>query len=52
MTQAYINFANSDQSPILEAPYDPYHSGEGVFTGRSDARFIALQDWILLGFED
>ena len=52
MTQAYINFANPNQSPILEAPYDPYHSGYAIFTGRTDVRFIAIQSWVLLGFED
>ena len=52
MTQAYINFANPNRSPILEAAYDPYHSGYTIFTGRTDPRFITLQSWILLGFED
>ena len=52
MTQAYIDFTNPNTSPILEAPYDPSHSGEGIFTGRTDPNFITVQSWILLGFED
>jgi hypothetical protein len=51
MTQAYINFANANESPILKAPYDPEHSGYMIYTGRTDARFIALRNWILLAFE-
>ena len=52
MTQAYIDFVNFNNSPILEAPYDPYHSGYTIFTGRTDERFIAIQSWILLAFQD
>ena len=52
MTQAYINFSNPNESPLLEAAYDPYHSGYTIFTGRTDPRFISLQTWVLLGFED
>ena len=52
MTQAYIDFRNFNNSPILEAPYDPYHSGYTIFTGRTDERFIAIQSWILLAFQD
>ena len=52
VTQTYINFADPNRSPILEAAYDPYHSGYTIFTGRNDPRFITLQSWILLGFEE
>jgi hypothetical protein len=52
MTQAYIDFSNPNTSPILEAPYDPAHSGYTIFTGRTDPRFITIQSWILLAFEE
>jgi hypothetical protein len=51
MTQAYINFVNADQSPILTAAYDPDHSGYQIYTGRSDPRFVALRNWVLLAFQ-
>lgn len=51
MTQAYINFAEPDESLILTAPYDPEHSGHDVYTGRSDPRFVALRNWVLLAFQ-
>lgn len=51
MIQAYINFANPDESLVLTAPYDPDHEGSDIYTGRSDQRFIDLRNWILLAFE-
>ena len=51
LTQAYINFAEPDASPMLNAAYDPAHSGYMIFVGRSDPDFIALRNWVLLAFE-
>jgi hypothetical protein len=51
MIQAYINFVDVDNSPILTAPYDPNHSGYQIYIGRSDPEFVALRNWVLLAFE-
>ena len=51
LTQAYINFAEPDASPMLSAAYDPAHSGYMIFVGRSDPDFITLRNWVLLAFE-